>query len=92
MARKQNNFIEVTEMNVDRVREVKGKGKSKVIFFTLTLNGVSINNCKVVDGRNGEFVALPQYEGSDGNWYPIVWAKLSDEDQDKILEEVHAQL
>lgn len=94
MARKTNEeTIKIEEMNVSHVREVKGKGRnaSKTVFFTLTINGVSINNCRVVSGRNGDFIGLPQYKSGD-EYYNVVWIRFSDEDQDAILQEVEAQL
>lgn len=94
MAIKKTDYIKVTEMNVENVRLFKAqkRGASDVIFFTLTLNQIKIYNCQVRDSRNGEFIAFPQYKGNDGNYYSYVWAKLSEADQETIIEEVKAQL
>lgn len=76
---------------VSRVRQVNGKN-GEVIFFSLTLNGVSINNVRVAEGKNGDFISLPQYRGSDGKWYSTVFFRFSPEDESKILSEVETQL
>lgn len=73
---------------VERVRETR-HGDA---YFTLVLNGVSINNCKIAHtADNREFVGLPQYKGSDGNYYSIVYVRLSEETQREIIDEVMRQ-
>lgn len=81
---KKNDYDEVLTAEVDRVREVKKIGT----MFTLILNGVTINNCKVISGKNGDFIALPTYKGTDGNYYNYVWFKFSPEDEEAILKMV----
>lgn len=80
-----NNFV------VSRVRQVDGKN-GNVIFFSLNLNGVSINNVRVGEGKNGDFISLPQYRGSDGKWYSTVFFRFTEDDEAKILGEVERQL
>ena len=85
---KKRETIEVRSVEVSRVREVKGG----TVFFTLTLNGVIIYDCRVVEGKNGNFIAFPSEKGSDGKYYSKVWASLSDEDSAAIIAEVEKQL
>lgn len=68
-------------------------------FLDLTLNGVKIYGCKVIEGKEGrypDFISFPQRKGTgrDGTerYYSIVYAPLSDEDTKKIIEEVEKQL
>ena len=77
----------VKEVNVSKARVVEGKNGS-VVFFTLELNGVTINNCRVAEGRNGDFISLPQYRGNDGKYYSHVFFRFSDDDSAAILAEV----
>ena len=86
--KQERETIEVRSVEVTRVREVKGG----TVFFTLTLNGVSIYDCRVVEGKNGDFIAFPSEKGSDGKYYSKVWASLSDEDSAAIIAEVEKQL
>ena len=77
----------VDEVKVTRARTVEGKNGT-VVFFTLELNGVSINNCRVAEGKNGDFISLPQYRGNDGKYYSHVFFRFSKEDEAAILAEV----
>lgn len=86
--KQERETIEVRSVEVSRVREVKGG----TVFFTLTLNGVTIYDCRVVEGKNGDFIAFPSEKGSDGKYYSKVWASLSDEDSAAIIAEVEKQL
>lgn len=62
-------------------------------FFTLILNGVSINNVKVATTKDGrDFIALPSYKGKDGKYYNTVYFRFSDEDTNRIIDEVAKQL
>lgn len=86
-----NNYIKVTQADVDRVRVVEFDGKTQV-FFTLTLNGVSINNCCVVEGKDGDFISFPSRKGNDGKYYRHVYAKISPEDSKAILTKVEKEV
>ena len=81
----------VNEMKVSRARMIETKN-GPVVFFTLELNGVAINNCRVAEGKNGDFVSLPQYRGSDGKYYSHVFFRFSKEDEAAILAEVEKQI
>lgn len=84
---KEREYVEVRSFAVSNARVVTFNDRDNV-FFTLNLNGVFINNCKVVEGKNGDFVAYPQYKGSNGQWYNTVFAPLAEEDSKKIIEAV----
>lgn len=86
----KKDCIVVASHEVSRVRVVPVKGKDDLVFFSLTLNGVSINNCRVVSGKNGDFISWPQYKGSNNQYYNVVFAKLHDEDVKMICDEIQA--
>ena len=81
------NNIDVTSFEVSGVRQYK-----KTVFFNLKLNGVQVYGCTVVEGKKGDFISFPSKKGKDDNWYSIVYARLSDDDQKIILSEVEKQL
>lgn len=90
MSRFQNNTTgerkndEVTSFSVSNVRNT-----DKGCFFTLILNGVTINNVKVATTKEGrDFIALPSYRGKDGRYYNTVYFRFGDGDTDRILDEV----
>lgn len=62
------------------------------VTFDMTVNGISIYGCRVVETKDGDFIGLPQRKGNDGKYYSIVWAKFSEEDTKDILAEVEKQL
>ena len=86
---KERETIKITSISLpeDTVREVKGT-KGTTIFFTMKINGVTIYNCKIMHGKNGDFISFPQTQGKDGNYYSIVWVPLSDSDSEKIIAKV----
>lgn len=79
--------IEVSTWSVSRARETR-----RGFYFTLTLNQVQINNCHIVEMNDGTvFVGMPQYKGSDGNFYNQVYAPFDDDLQQMIIDEVVKQ-
>lgn len=67
-------------------------GENNNVTFDLELNGIRIYGCFVVEGKDGDFISLPQRQGKNGKYYSIVWARFSDEDQKDILAEVEKAL
>lgn len=83
--RRERQYIDVTSWDVGRVR-VTGRGQ---VFFTLILNGVSISNCHIAETSDGQqFISMPQYKGSDGNYYSTVYAPMTDDLQAEIIDAV----
>ena len=69
------------------------------MFLDLTINGVKIYGCKVIEGKEGkydDFISFPQRKGTgrDGSerYFSIVWCPISPEDTKKIIAEVEKQL
>lgn len=84
----ERKTIEVRSVEVSRVRATT----NGTVFFTLALNGVTIYDCRAMEGKNGDFVAFPSEKGKDGKYYSKVYAPLSDEDNAAIIAEVEKQL
>lgn len=66
--------------------------QSGTVAFNLTVNGITIYGCRVVEGKNGDFISFPQQKGRDNKYYNIVFVPISNEDSNKILAEVERQL
>ena len=62
------------------------------ITFTLIINGVSIYGCRIVEGKNGDFVSFPSRKGNDGKYYSHAFIKLSTSDVDTIEELISKEL
>ena len=62
------------------------------ITFTLIVNGVSIYGCRIVEGKNGDFVSFPSRKGNDGKYYSHAYIKLSASDVDTIEKLISKEL
>lgn len=60
----------------------------RVCVFTLNVPGASFLNLKIVDGTNGEFIAMPQSKGRDGQYYDLYRVYLSEKDAQRIIAAV----
>ena len=75
-----------SESAVQSVEVVRAKSfDNGGVVFDMTINGVSIYNCRVVEGKNGDFISFPARKGSDGNYYSHVYIKLTGDDTKKII-------
>ena len=52
---------------------------------------VTIYGCRVVEGRKGEFIGWPSYEGKDGKYWNHVYVDIDPADEEDIISEVRAQ-
>lgn len=60
----------------------------RVCVFTLNIPGASFLNLKVVEGKNGMFIAMPQTKGRDGQFYDQYRVFFSEEDTQRIIDAV----
>jgi len=75
-----------TESALQNVEVVRAKSfDNGGVVFDVIINGVSIYNCRVVEGKNGDFISFPARKGSDGKYYSHAYIKLTDEDTQKIV-------
>lgn len=86
-----NNKTE--ELKIDSYKVTRAKmWDNGGVTFDMILNGIHIYGANVVEGKNGDFISLPQRKGSDGKYYSIVYARFSEKDQKDILQEVENKL
>ena len=78
--------LKIDSFLVNRVHQFDNGG----VTFDMTVNGISIYGCRVVETKDGDFIGLPQRKGNDGKYYSIVW--FSEADTKDILAEVEKQL
>ena len=58
-------------------------------FATIIIYGfIKIYNCRVLNGTNGTFVALPQYKGTNGKYYSHCYIDPEDDDGKFISDEI----
>lgn len=62
-------------------------------FATVIIYGfIKIYNCRILNGTNGVFVALPQYKGTNGKYYSHCYIDPEDDDGKFISDEISALL
>lgn len=59
------------------------KGKNEYVFYDIQYGDVIITGCRVIEGKNGDFLAMPSRE-SNGEYYPVVY--LSHKLDDQFME------
>ena len=60
----------------------------RVCVFTLNVPGATFLNLKIVEGKNGMFIAMPQTKGRDGQYYDQYRVFFSEEDTQRIIDAV----
>lgn len=83
----QREYMKVDSFKVTRANEYKKNG---TIFFDVQINGLTVYGCTVVKRKSDgtEFISFPSQKGRDGNYYNVVYAYLSQADQDAIINAV----
>lgn len=59
-----------------------------LITFTLKCHGFGLYNMKLVNGKNGYFIAPPSVKGSNGAYYNQYAIYLSEEDEKNLIDSV----
>ena len=87
MKKKEVNEVVNVDAKVTRANQVKD-----TVYFDVVINGVTIYGCKVVEGKNGDFISFPSHKGKDDKYYNYVYIKLSDEQTAGIVKQVEEML
>lgn len=61
-----------TEIKVNQIKRLEGDGALKAFVDVAFGDLLQIRGIRVVSGKKGVFVAMPETRGKDGKWYPIV--------------------
>lgn len=86
--KKSEEKSKVVSIEVIRAKEFDNGG----VVFDMYVNDVSIYNCRVVEGKNGDFISFPARKASDGNYYNHAYIKLSEENTKEIISQVEKKL
>ena len=57
---------------VSRIHKLDGTGATKAFVDISVNDSLMILGIRVVEGKDGLFVAMPREEGKDGKWYSTV--------------------
>lgn len=88
-ADKAREYMKVDSFKVTRAHEFENGNVS----FDMLINGVQINRLSVISAKepDHQFIGFPSYQ-SNGKWYNYVYLPLSQEDSDRIIDEVYNNL
>lgn len=64
----------------------------KNVLFDLTIDDFTIYGCRVVEGKNGNFISFPSRKGKDGKYWGLVYKRFSQDETSLILDMVSAAL
>ena len=77
------------KLAVTRIHKLDGNGALKAFCDISVLDSLVINGLRVVEGKDGLFVGMPQETGKDGKWYNTVIPlrkEIKDEIEKVVLE------
>ena len=82
--KEEKKTLAIKGMKVERVRRLS----DKVVAFSLNGNGLGLYNLKVIEGKEGPFIAAPQEKGKDNKYYNVFAVYFSEDDEKKIIAAV----
>lgn len=87
---KEREYIKVDSFKILRAHEFDNGNVS----FDMELNGIKLYRLSVVSAKDTDhqFIGFPAYQSKDGKWYNYFYIALSEEDSDKIIDEVYNNL
>lgn len=80
-------------IEVARLYRVENNGSPLKAFVDVAINQVLVKGVRIVEGKNGLFITMPQAQGKDGKWYPttmLLDESLKEELQQAVLEAYNA--
>jgi len=75
-------------IEVARLHRLEGNGQLKA-FADVVINEVLVKGVRIIEGKNGLFITMPQSQGKDGKWYATMMLlneNLKEELQEALLE------
>ena len=60
-------------IKVERIHKLEGDSPTKAFCDLLVLDTLLIKGLRVVSGKEGLFLSMPQQQGRDGKWYDTVF-------------------
>jgi len=64
--------MEDLKIEVTRIHKLDGTGSTKAFCDISIADSISVLGLRIVEGKDGLFVAMPRESGKDGKWYNVV--------------------
>ena len=87
-SRQQKQQVSNFEFTVKNCREFPDGGTT----FALIVGRVTIYGCRIIDGKDGEFISFPARKGKDGKYYNHAYCALSPEETAEVINAVYEAL
>jgi hypothetical protein len=89
-SREEQPVLTVSSYSVKKARTTEGG----IVMADVVINGITIYGMKILANKSsGEaFLSWPSQKGRDGKYYSIVWARLADADQERIISDIYTWL
>lgn len=84
----KREYLDLSQFTVTNVRVVT----DTLVTFTMKGTGISLYGMRLIDGKNGMFVAPPQQKGKDGNYYNLYAVYISEDDLDGLFNSIMKQI
>jgi len=79
--------MENVKIDVARIRKLDGTGTLKAFADIVVGDSFLIRGMRVIEGKGGMFIGMPQKLGKNGKWYPHVFP-LTKEAKETLAETV----
>ncbi len=60
-------------IKVERIHKLEGDGPTKAFCDLLVLDTLLVKGLRIVQGKEGLFLSMPQQQSKDGKWYDTVY-------------------
>lgn len=70
--RKEIMEVEDLKIAVTRLHKLDSKGPTKALCDISIADSFVVHGLRIIEGKDGLFVAMPREEGKDGKWYNTV--------------------
>jgi stage V sporulation protein G len=67
-------------IQVSRIYRLEGDSKTRA-FVDVDFDGFIVKGLRIVEGKNGLFLSMPQHQGKDGRWYNTVFPATKEKQQ-----------
>lgn len=81
--KKQNEWMAVTNMSGFSV--IGSRERFSISFEPFDGMLIAIHGCRVVSGKNGDFISFPAWKDKEGNYHDYAYMTFSDDEKDAII-------
>lgn len=81
--KKQNEWTAIDKMSGFSV--IGSRERFSISFEPFDGMLIAIHGCRVVSGKNGDFISFPAWKDKEGNYHDYAYMTFSDDEKDDII-------